>query len=150
MRSLGNIDLLTCYKTAFLCSRKCPGDAAARAFQWADRQREEGTCIISGYHSPTEKGVLERLLPGTQPVIIVLAKGLLNLPAEFAAPLSAGRLLILTRYADSVSHACEAKCYQRNRMMLDLADAAVVAHVSPGGGLEKLVAEYGHLQFSRL
>jgi predicted Rossmann fold nucleotide-binding protein DprA/Smf involved in DNA uptake len=142
MHSLGNLQLLNLHKIAFLCSRQSPEKAALNSYRWADEQREKGVCVISGYHSPIEKGVLCRLLQGTQPIIIVLAKGLQKLEAELGDPIAAGRLLVLTRYADSVSHACEAKCLQRNRMMMDLADEIVIAHASAGGNLEKLSGEY--------
>lgn len=142
MRSLGNLALLDLYKVAFLCSRNCPQEATLKSYRWAVEQCEKGACVISGYHSPTERGVLSRLLEGSQPIIIVLARGLVNLGAELDAPVAAGRLLILTRYADSVTHACESKCYQRNRMMMELADEIVVAHASAGGSLERLTAEF--------
>ena len=142
MHSIGNVELLKLYKVAFLCSRRFPEEAGSRSRQWADDQREKGVCVISGYHSPIEKDVLCRLLKGTQPIIIALAKGLKTLDAEWADPIAAGRLLVISRYADSVSHPCESKCYQRNRMMMDLADEIVIAHASAGGNLERLGAEY--------
>ncbi|HEY5514316.1 MAG TPA: DNA-processing protein DprA [Geomonas sp.] len=150
MHSLGNVELLNLYKVAFLCSRRCPEAAALKSCQWADQKREEGLCVISGYHSPIEKDVLCHLLKGTQPIIIALAKGLQRLDPELSAPVEAGRLLVITRYADSVSHACEAKCFQRNRLMMDLADEIVIAHASAGGNLEKLCGEYDQKKIVRL
>ncbi|HBG04583.1 MAG: SMF family protein [Geobacteraceae bacterium GWC2_58_44] len=150
MHSLGNLELLELYKVAFLCSRKYPEMAATRSCQWADEQREKGVCVISGYHSPIEKDVLRRLLQGTQPIIIALAKGLQKLDEEWSAPIEAGRLLVITRYADSVSHACESKCFQRNRLMVGLADEIVIAHASAGGNLERLCAECDLKKVSRL
>ena len=150
MHSLGNLELLNLYKVAFLCSRRYPDSAAQKSYQWADEQREKGICVISGYHSPIEKDVLHRLLKGTQPIIIALAKGLLKLDSELVAPVEAGRLLVITRYADSVSHACEAKCLQRNRMMVEMADEIVIAHASPGGNVEKLSERYDQGKIMRL
>lgn len=142
VRSVGNVELLRLRKVAFLCSRVFPVEVAAKSCRWADEQREEGNCVISGYHSPIEKEVLARLLKGSQPVIIVMAKGLLNLDREWERHLVAGRLLVLSRYADSVSHACEQKCCRRNRMMMELADEIVIAHASKGGTLERLSVRY--------
>jgi len=150
MRSLGNVELLDLYKVAFLCSRKYPETAAANSYRWADEQREKGVCVISGYHSPIEKDVLRRLLQGRQPIIVALAKGLQKLETELSAPIEAGRLLVITRYADSVSHACESKCFQRNRMMIGMADEIVIAHASAGGNLERLCAECDQKKLSRL
>jgi len=150
MHSLGNLELIKLHKVAFLCSRKCPEAAALKSCWWADQQRDQGACVISGYHSPIEKKVLGRLLKGSQPIIIALAKGLQKLDPELSAHIEAGRLLIITRYADSVSHACEAKCFQRNRLMMDLADEIVIAHASAGGNLERLSGEYNGKKIIRL
>lgn len=150
MHSIGNVELLNLYKIAFLCSRRFPEAAALKAYRWADEQRENGICVISGYHSPIEKDVLRRFLKGTQPIIIALAKGLRKLDSELGAPIEAGRLLVITSYADSVSHACEAKCFQRNRMMVDLADGIVIAHASAGGNLERLSRECDQRKVLRL
>lgn len=142
MYSVGNEELLMLQKVAFLCSRQVPEGAAAKARRWADEQREQRRCVISGYHSPLEKAVLCRLLLGTQPIIVAMAQGLGRIAPEWGAHISAGRLLVISRYAESVTHPCESKCYQRNKMMMDLADQAVIAHVSPGGKLELLCATY--------
>jgi len=150
MRSLGDLQLLDLYKVAFLCSRKCPESAMLNSYRWAEAQREQGVCVISGYHSPVEKGVLCRLLLGSQPIIIALAQGLKKLDPAWELPIAAGRLLVVTRYADSVSHADEAKCFQRNRMMMELADEVVIAHVSAGGSLERLSSDYLGKKISRL
>lgn len=150
LRSLGNLALLDLHKVAFLCSRNYPQSAAEKSRRWADEQRENGVCVISGYHSPIEREVLGRLLSGSQPVVIALAKGLLNLDPEWGAHVEAGRLLIITRYADSVSHACEQKCFQRNRMMIGLAQEVVIAHAAPGGKLETLCRECGEEKVVRL
>ncbi|WP_224983648.1 DNA-processing protein DprA [Geomonas agri] len=142
MHSIGNEALLELRKVAFLCSRKFPQEAAEKAYRWADAQRLAGTCVISGYHSPIEKEVLCRLLQGNQPIIIALAQGLGRLDPAWERHLAAGRLLVISRYAKSVSHPCESKCYQRNKMMIDLADSIVIAHASAGGSLERLCSGY--------
>lgn len=142
MHSVGNAELLNLHKIAFLCSRRFPREAAERAYRWADEQREAGTCIISGYHSPVEKEVLCRLLQGAQPVIIAMARGLNRQAPEWGRAIDAGRLLVISRYAQSVSHPCESKCYQRNLMMAELADTIVIAHVASGGSLERLCMNY--------
>ncbi len=142
MHSVGNAELLKLHKVAFLCSRRFPAEVALKSYRWADEQREKGTCVISGYHSTIEKDILCRLLQGTQPIIIAMAKGLKKLDPEWNGAVASGRLLVISRYADSVSHPCESKCYQRNRMMIELADNIVIAHASAGGNLERLCAEY--------
>jgi predicted Rossmann fold nucleotide-binding protein DprA/Smf involved in DNA uptake len=140
--TLGNKELLELHKVAFLCSRNCPAAVVRRSLDWAISQREKGICVISGFHSRIEKEVLQHLLKGTQPIVVALAKGIAKgLDPQLQTPLAAGRLLIVSRYADSVTHACEDKCFHRNRLMLELADETVIAYASAGGNLERLCRE---------
>ncbi len=114
-----------------------------KSFDWAIEQREKGTCVISGFHSRIEKDVLHYLLKGTQPIILALARGMMKKwPTEIREALDADRLLIITRYADSVTHASEETCYQRNRLMMELADEIVIGYASPGGNLGRVCGEY--------
>ena len=110
--TLGNTGLLSLHKVAFLCSRSCPADQLPKVRDWAIRQCDNGVCVISGFHSRIEKKALRYLLAGGQPIILVLACGFKKeLDPELQAPLAAGRLLAITRYAPSVTHPCEEKCY---------------------------------------
>jgi predicted Rossmann fold nucleotide-binding protein DprA/Smf involved in DNA uptake len=143
LNMLGNAALLQQHKVAFLCSRKCPAAVVLKSFDWAIEQREKGTCVISGFHSRIEKDVLHYLLKGTQPVILALARGMMKKwPLEIKSAFDADRLLIITRYADSVTHASEETCYHRNRLMMELADEVVIGYATPGGNLERLFGEY--------
>jgi predicted Rossmann fold nucleotide-binding protein DprA/Smf involved in DNA uptake len=143
VHTLGNTALLELPKLAFLCSRRCPPELTPRIRAWAEVQREGSNCIMSGFHSEPERLVLGCLLAGSQPLILVLACGIREpIVRGLQGPLSAGRLLIMSRYAPSVSHPCQDKCQQRNRWMLEMADAAVVAHAAPGGQLDRLLKEY--------
>lgn len=73
---LGNLSLLELKKTAFLCSRKVPASIILKCYDWAIQQREEGNCVIIGFHSQIEKDVLHYMLKGNQPIIVVLARDL--------------------------------------------------------------------------
>ena len=99
MITTGNIELLKLPKTAFLCSRQVPASAVLKCYDWALEQRQKGVCVISGFHSQIEKDVLHYLLKGTQPIIVVLARGLKEkLEPEFEKPLQENRLLILSPF----------------------------------------------------
>jgi hypothetical protein len=76
LETLGNIKLLECEKAAFLCSSRYTSEAVLKSYDWALEQRKAGKCVISGFHSPLEKDVLDILLKGTQPVILALARGI--------------------------------------------------------------------------
>ena len=144
LHKLGNIDLSQEHKIAFLCSRKCPAAVVLKSFDWAIAQRDKGVCVISGFHSRIEKDVFYYLLQGTQPIVLVLARGMMKRwPVGIKAALDANRLLIISCYADSVTHASEETCYQSNRLMMTLDDEIVIGYSSPGGNLERLCGEHG-------
>ena len=70
---LGNEALLNCEKIGFLASRRVPPEAVMRCLDWATRMRDEGVCVMSGFQSPLEKEVLNILLKGSSPLILVLS-----------------------------------------------------------------------------
>lgn len=74
--SLGNKDIFKLPKTAFLYNQEIPASSVLKCCDWAIEQSEQGNCVISGFHSKIEKDVLHYLLKDTQPIIIVLARGL--------------------------------------------------------------------------
>jgi predicted Rossmann fold nucleotide-binding protein DprA/Smf involved in DNA uptake len=142
MKTLGNTDLLSLHKTAFLCSRKIPVSAVLQCYDWAIEQREKGNCVISGFHSQIEKDVLHYLLKGSQPIIIALARGFKQkLDKELTAPMEKGRLLVITPFDLDVKRVTSETAIVRNKLMLDLADKVKVAYASKGGELEKLLSE---------
>jgi predicted Rossmann fold nucleotide-binding protein DprA/Smf involved in DNA uptake len=137
---IGNFTLLEIKKTAFLCSRKIPAETVLKCYDWAIQQREEGNCIISGFHSPIEKDVLHYLLKGNQPIIVVLARGLKEkLEKEFTEPLEKGRLLIVTPFENNVKRVTKKTAEKRNKMMIELADEIVVGFLNTGGKLEDIL-----------
>ncbi len=137
---LGNEILLELKKTAFLCSRKIPASAVLKCYDWAIEQRENGNCVISGFHSKIEKDVLHYLLKGEQPIILVLARGLKEkLGPEFKKPLEQGRLLIITPFENTVKRITIETAETRNKLMINLADSITVGYVTEGGQLDTLL-----------
>lgn len=138
---LGNNELLQLPKTAFLCSRKIPASVVLKCYDWAIEQRENGVCVISGFHSQIEKDVLNYLLKGKQPIILALARGLKErLEPEFEKPLEQGRLLIISPFDKTEKRVTEQTAETRNKLMTDLADIITVGYASPDGQLEKLLS----------
>lgn len=136
----GNKELLSHPKTAFLCSRNISASAVLKCYDWAIAQREVGNCIISGFHSQIEKDVLHYLLKGSQPIIVAMARGLKkNIEPEFLQPLHENRLLIITPFDKNTRRISQRTAEIRNKLMIQLADAIAVGHISPGGNLEKLL-----------
>lgn len=138
---LGNELLLKLPKTAFLCSRKIPASVVLKCYDWAIAQREAGNCIISGFHSQIEKDVFHFLLKGRQPIIMVLARGMVEkLEPELQKPSDEGRLLIITPFDNSIKRVTEQTAEIRNKMMLELAENITLGYASTGGQLERLLA----------
>jgi predicted Rossmann fold nucleotide-binding protein DprA/Smf involved in DNA uptake len=136
--SLGNLDILNLSKTAFLCSRKVPADVVLECYDWATKMRDEGRCIISGFHSPLEQDVLHFLLKGTQPVIMILARGIkMKWEPHIQKALDDNRLLIVSSFSDSVKRASEATAALRNDLMIHLSNDIVVGFASPEGMLQR-------------
>lgn len=137
---IGNFELLKVYKTAFLCSRKVSAEAVLKCYDWAIEQRENGNCIISGFHSPIEKEVMGILLKGRQPVVLVHARGAFKkIPSLLKTPLNEGRLLILFPFADSINRVTKKTAFIRNKIIINIADEIVVGYQTPGGSLEKIL-----------
>lgn len=140
LSALGRLDLLPLPKTAFFCSARCPGNVILAAHDQAARWRDEGRCVIGGFHSPVEKECLRILLRGRQPVILCPARGLESMRplTEWKKPLADNRLLVLSPFPASEPRATKDLAVARNRFAAALADEVVFAHVAPGGQLEKL------------
>ena len=144
LTSLGNLDLLALSKTALFCSARCPGHAILRTYDQAAKWRDEGRCVISGFHSPVEKECLRILLRGQQPIIICPARALpKRIPAEWEKPLADGRLLILSCFTATYRRPTKQLAARRNELVVALADEVWFAHITPGGRMEKLARHYG-------
>ena len=144
---IGNLEHLKLPKMAFLCSRQIPASAVLKCYDWAIVQREAGNCIISGFHSQIEKDVLHYLLKGTQPIIVVLARGLKQkLEPELKEPLEQGRLLIISPFENTVTRVSKQTALLRNQFMMELADEVVVGYVKQGGSLKQIITEKNKLK----
>jgi predicted Rossmann fold nucleotide-binding protein DprA/Smf involved in DNA uptake len=139
---IGSLELLKLQKTAFLCSREIPASIVLKCYDWAIAQREQGNCIISGFHSKIEKDVLHYLLKGDQPIIIAMARGLKQrIEPEFKQSLQKGRILIISPFEKEVKRITTKTALIRNQLMIELADKIIVGFISKGGNLEGLLKQ---------
>ena len=129
--------------TGFFCSKETPGATILKAFDQAAAWRDAGVCAISGFHSPLEQQCLDILLRGKQPIVWVLARGIvtLRLPKPQRAALDDSRLTIVSPFPASETRTNADLARQRNRVVAALAAEMVFAHISPGGSLERLAGE---------
>ena len=97
MEYLGNKTLLDLSKQGFLCSRCTRSSVILPCLDWAVEQSHGTTPIMSTFHSEMEAAVLDILLKGTCPLILVLGRSLYKtLPEKLREPLTNGRLLIIS------------------------------------------------------
>lgn len=140
MQYFGNKDILANYKTGFLCSRKIPADLILKTYDWAIEQRDKGECVISGFHSIIEKDVFHFLLKGTQPIIMVLARGMKKRWDDYLLnEINKGRLLIISNFNEKVTRPTINTTMERNKLILKLADEMYIPFMLPGGNLEKVI-----------
>ena len=142
LQMIGNAALLDLPdKVAFLSSRRISAADVLKCYEWAEKIRDTGTCVISGFQSPLEKDVLKFLLRGKVPIILVLARSLWKtIPEELRDPVGLGRLLIVSPV--SAPRASAATATARNRWILANCTSLVLGALDPGGNLARLVATF--------
>ena len=141
-QTLGNREILSLKKTAFLCSRRVPPHVVLKSYDWAIAQRKAGKCIISGFHSQIEKDVLHYLLKGDQPIILALARGLKKRwEPEIQEALNKNRLLVVTPFDKAIIRVTQETANIRNAFMADLAEEVFVAYAQPGGNVANIVSK---------
>ncbi len=138
--SLGNADCLQPGGVALFCSRRCPGAFASQAFDVAQRVRDSGRTVLSGFHGPMEQEWLKLFLRSPHPLVMGMGRRLTgtSTPKELHGPLEAGRLLMVSPFGDSVRRVTATTAKVRNRVIAALAERIFVAHVAPGSSTERL------------
>ena len=145
---LGNETLMQREKTAFLCSRKTPDGLEYLVGKWLLGLTEERDCIMCGNQSAMERAVFTTLLQRKIPVILCLAEAM---PARWdddvREALAAGRLLVVT-HCDASGHAVTARsAFDRNVLMMSLAQKIVVGCCTKGGKLERALAGFENVEY---
>lgn len=107
----------------------------------AREMRDNGECVVSGFHSALERDVLQLLLRGEQPLILVTARGLpKRYPAAVRLAIDNGRLLIASPFPASVLRITAATAAKRNAFMLSVAERIVIGHASRNGALAETLS----------
>jgi putative transposase len=131
LRGMGNPALWELPRHGVLCSRNAPQPNSI----------PNAAVYLGGFHSPTEKEILNRLLDLKKPIIWCPAWGVRATclsPAHLDA-LQDNRMLILEmRNRDGDLVAAE----QRNRFVIEHSDKLWLPHVTPGGMLDRLLKEH--------
>ncbi|MCH9717713.1 MAG: DNA-binding protein [Gammaproteobacteria bacterium] len=131
----GDEAILKQQKTAFFCSQKYPAKAVLPSFDWAEQARDNGICVVSGFHSLVEQNIRDILLMGEQPLIWVIARSSYQNPPEWAKKaLESNRLLIISPISEKQQS--NRTTDTRNRLIVAIADHIVIGYAAPGGKIE--------------
>lgn len=138
LTGLGNAALLDGPLTAFFASRTCPGSAIRAAMDWAVAEARSGRTIISGFHSPLERSVLEVLLGAHGKAVIALARDVrkARLPSAWRQAALRNGIAIVS-VDQGARHLTEELARSRNDWVAQLAQNIVIAHAQPGGTLAR-------------
>ncbi|MEP7162807.1 MAG: DNA-processing protein DprA [Candidatus Moraniibacteriota bacterium] len=141
---LGNLELLNRPLLAIFSSAKCPAGFILKAHDYAKEIRDSDTGIISGFHAPAEKEVLEVLLKGTCPIIVVLGRRLENarIPVVWRTEIEKGRMLVISPFKEKQAHVTKEMSLKRNDLAAQIAGCVLVVHVSEGGSLHGQVEKW--------
>lgn len=97
MEYLGNISLLDQLKHGFLCSRCTKSSVILPCLDWAVEHAKGSEPVMSTFHSELESAVLDMLVSGSCPIILVLGRRLYKkIPKRLQPLLDADRLLIIS------------------------------------------------------
>ena len=97
MSSLGNTDLLERHLVAFFASRSVTPEAESRCIAWAESMCNTDSVVISGFHSPIERAVLDVLLAHGCSVVVTLGRSLYRkIPLHLQAAYDESRLLFVS------------------------------------------------------
>lgn len=139
---LGDPAVLDRPKVALFCSVKCPGKLILATYDLVRQFRQEGTLVISPFHSPMEQECLRILLRSPHPVIWALARGLYkqvpSTPIDCRPAVKEGRLIMATPFPANIRRITTETATTRNYFAAELATAVFVAHAAPGSKMEVL------------
>ena len=117
----GNKDLLVRELVAFFASRKATPHDTQLALQWAESICQTDKVVISGFHSPLEKEILNYLLERKHPVIFALGRALYKkVPPHLQTAFDEGNLLFVS-FRSYTRHSWNST-QQRNWGAADLAN----------------------------
>ena len=134
----GNRELMKLNKIAFMCSRKAPECVYDAIDHWMKSIIPSKDCVMCGNHSQIEQHVFQLLLSKHVPTILVMAQAMPStFPSAQAQAIKQGRLLVITHCDSSVHWPTQQSAYDRNKLMIKLANQIVVGCCDVGGNLDK-------------
>ena len=139
----GNKDLLDRRLVAFFASRKATPHDAQLARQWAESICQTDKVVISGFHSPLEKEILNYFLERQHPVIIALGRSLYKrIPDHLKSHFDEGRVLFVS-FRDYSRHSWNS-AHIRNWSVANLAEEVYFTKFDESSSLGTLHYTFKH------
>ena len=133
----GNRELLDRELVAFFASRTAPPKALDLARRWAHEMAHSHRLVISGFHSPIERAVLEVLLSEGCSVVITLGRALYRrIPTHLQAAYDENRILFIS--FRNYTRPSFSNSQLRNWATADLATELIFAPFAPDSQLSTL------------
>jgi len=141
---IGKIELINITLLAFFSSAKCPASLILKAHDYAKEIRNGEMGVISGFHSPAEREVLEVLLKGKCPIVVVLGRRLKNarIPVTWKTEIEKGRMLIISPFKEYQKYVTKEMSMKRNDLAARIAGRVMIVHDGEGGSLEGQVERW--------
>ena len=139
----GNKDLLDRELVAFFASRKATPHDTQLALQWAESICQTDKVVISGFHSPLEKEILNFLLERKHPVVIALGRALYKrIPEQLQSHFDEGRVLFVS-FRDYSRHSWNS-AHIRNWSVAKLAEEVYFTQFDNTSSLSTLHYTFKH------
>ena len=133
----GNKKLLDRYLVAFFASRTAPCGALDKAKRWAHEIAQTDKVVISGFHSPIERAVLDILLSHNCSVVVALGRSLYKkIPTHLLTAYNENRLLFIS--LRNYSRHSHQNSQLRNWAVADIASEVVFAPFATSSQLSTL------------
>ena len=133
----GNISLLDLPKHGFLCSRCTKSSVIIPCLDWAVSHAHGDAVVMSTFHSEMEDAVLDMLLPGTCPIILVLGRSLYKtVPEKLLPALDSGRLLIMS--ISNQKRISRESAFAANEYICNNSDSITFGYLSQDSSLRTL------------
>ncbi len=140
MELLGNISLLDRPKHGFLCSRCTKSSVILPCLDWAVEYSKGAIPIMSTFHSEIENAVLDILLKGSCPIILVLGrKQYKQIPAKLQTAFDNNRLLIVS--VNNQNRINRKSALSANRYVCEQSHDITFGFISPNSSLYSLYEE---------
>ena len=139
----GNKELLDRYLVAFFASRTVSPEALDLAKRWAHEIAQTDKIVISGFHSPIERAVLDILLANGCSVVVALGRSLYRkIPTHLQSANDSNRVLFVS-FRD---HSCPSfsNSQIRNWLTADLASEIIFAPFDNSSQLSSLHYSIAH------